>query len=267
MILQPDADAYLRSIARLVEHYDGRMPDAAVEAHRALVQQHQAVGHPGFFDQVRGPEHRHAAGVAQAAHGVEQVLARGRVQAHRGLVHQQHGRFVQQGAHQFHLAPRAAREAAHHGPGLIAQAHGRQPVGDALFGHRARQAVQVGVEQQVGHHREVHVERALLEHHAQRSERTAGVALHVVAHHHDRALVGAEQAGQQLQQGGLAGAVGPQQGQHFTGLQRHAHALECGFAVVGLVQVLRGQQAGFWHGCCVRGGRFNWRIGPAGSCV
>jgi phosphoglycerate dehydrogenase-like enzyme len=38
MILQPDAEGHLRSIARLVEHYDGRMPDATVEANLTDVE-------------------------------------------------------------------------------------------------------------------------------------------------------------------------------------------------------------------------------------
>ena len=102
----------------------------------------------------------------------------------------------------------------------------------------ARHAVQVGVEQQVGHHRQVQVERALLEHHAQPGQRAAGVAAHVVAQHLDAALVGREQAGEQLQQGGLARAVGAEQREHFAGLQAHTHALERGFAGVGLVQAM-----------------------------
>ncbi len=64
----------------------------------------------------------------------------------------------------------------------------------------ARNAVQPGVEHQVGGDRELEVERRLLEHDAEPRQRRHRVARHVVAHHLDAAGIGGEQAGEQLEQ-------------------------------------------------------------------
>ena len=62
-----------------------------------------------IIDQVRRPENATASRRHIGAQRSEQVAPRLWVEADAGLVHQQHGRSVQQRAHQFDLAPGAAR--------------------------------------------------------------------------------------------------------------------------------------------------------------
>ena len=83
---------------------------------------------------------------------------------------------------------------------------------------RARNAVQPGVEQEIGGDRQFEVERRLLEHDAEPRQRRHRIARHVVAHDLDAAGIGHEQAGEQLEQRRLAGAVGPEQRDELAGL-------------------------------------------------
>ena len=151
--------------------------------------------------------------------GRQQVLARLGVEAHGGFIHQQHRRVVQAGAHEFHLAAVAAGEFAHFPVQVGANAHALATGADALVRQPARQAVQVGLEQQVATDAEVEVERDLLEHDADMTQCSSGRAAQRMAGHLDLALVGGEQAGQHLEQRGLAGAVGAEQRNELAGAQ------------------------------------------------
>ena len=91
--------------------------------------------------------------------------------------------------------------------------------------HRARDAVQAGMKQEVGGDGELEVEGRLLEHDAEPRQRRHRIARHVVAHHLDAAGIGREQAGQQLEQRSLAGAVGAEQCDELAGLGFQAHAV------------------------------------------
>jgi len=67
------------------------------------------------------------------------------------------------------------------------------------------------MEQEVGSHRELEVEGGLLEYDAEPRQRRHRIARHVVTHDLDAAGIRHEQAGEQLEQRGLAGAVGAEQ--------------------------------------------------------
>ncbi len=109
--------------------------------------------------------------------------------------------------------------------------------GDALARQPPRQAVQVGMEAQVARHAQVQVERHLLEHHADVAQRAHGRAAQRVAGHLDLALVGGEQAGQHLEQRGLAGAVGPEQRDELPGRQRQRQTGQGRAVAVALIAV------------------------------
>ena len=98
--------------------------------------------------------------------------------------------------------------------------------------------MQVGVKTQVALDAEIHVQGALLEHHADVAQRGHRVVADRVAGDHRVASIGDEQAGEQLEQGGFAGAVGPQQGHEAAGLQRHGQSVERDPRAVALAQAL-----------------------------
>ena len=119
-------------------------------------------------------------------------LAARRIEADGRFVHQQHARFVQQRARQFDAAAIAAAQLR----GLVVRAFGkpepRQLLRDALLGDRARNAVQAGVKQQIGGHREFEIERRLLKDNAEHRQRGHRIAPHVVPHDPDAAGIGHE---------------------------------------------------------------------------
>ena len=201
--------------------------------------QHQhAVGGFGFFNQVAGPQHAAATLAHVVVQGTAQVAAALGVEADGGLVHQQQAGPVQQRAHQFDLAPVATRQLAHQAGQLGAKtggfAAGEQPLG----GHGARQAVQVGVEAQVAFDAQVEVERHRLEHHADVAQRSHRAAAQRVAIDPHLAFVGGEQAGEHLEQGRLAGAIGPQQRHERARLQRQRQPFEGRAVAVALRQAV-----------------------------
>ena len=72
-------------------------------------------------------------------------------------------------------------------------------------------AVQAGVEQEIAGHGELEIEGRLLKHDAEPRQRRHRVAPHVVAHDGDVAGIRDEQAGQELEQRRLAGAIGAEE--------------------------------------------------------
>jgi hypothetical protein len=173
----------------------------------------------------------------------QQVLARLRVEADRGLVHQEHRRPVQTRPHQLHLAAVATREFAHLAVEFAAQAQALAIGGHALLRERARQPVQVGLEEQVAPHAQVEIERDLLEHHADVAQRRGGGMAQRMAGHLDLALVGREEPGEHLEQGGLAGPVRAQQRDELPGAQIERQGLQGRPGAIAL-----GQASGFQQG-------------------
>ena len=82
--------------------------------------------------------------------------------------------------------------------------------------------MQVGMEFEVAPDRQIKVKRLLLEHHADTGQRFRRVAAQVDQVNGDVTLVGNEHARQQLEQGRLASAVGPQQGAELASHQLEA---------------------------------------------
>ena len=78
------------------------------------------------------------------------------------------------------------------------------------------------------------------------SSASAGTAIarHVVAHHLDAAGIGGEQAGQELEQRRLAGAVRPEQRDELAGLRRQADAIDRADRPVALDDIVEQQCSG-----------------------
>ena len=142
---------------------------------------------------------------------LEDVGARLDVEADGCLVEQQQARPMQQRAGDLEPPHLAAGEIAHLAAGAIGKPDPRQH----LIAARARlapaDAVQGCVIEQVLHHREVEVERARLEHHAQQPQRLARRASDVVTENADAAALNSEQPRDQREQRALAGAIETEQ--------------------------------------------------------
>ena len=133
---------------------------------------------------------------------------------------------MHQRAGQLDAAAVAARQFAHLAAGNIGQAEPRHDIGEARILRARRQAVQPAVKAQIGAHRDIDVERRLLEHDAKPGQRRHRVAADIVAVNVDGAAIGDEQAAQQLEQRGFAGAVLAEQRHEFAGRHLQADMVE-----------------------------------------
>ncbi|MNF89624.1 hypothetical protein D3C84_721560 [compost metagenome] len=133
---------------------------------------------------------------------------------------------MEQGAGDLNPAPVAAIEQAHLVAPARAQLLALQFAFDALGRQLSGQAVQGGVVAQVLFDAEVQVQGALLEHHAEAGEGGARLAAQAVAADADLALLQVIEAGEQGDQGRLAGTVGAEQGGEAARRQAEAHLLQ-----------------------------------------
>ena len=80
---------------------------------------------------------------------------------------------------------------------------------DALLRDGTGNSVQSGMEQEISGHCQFEVQRGLLKHDAELAPGRHRMMAHVVAHDLDAAGIGYEQAGEEPEQRGFAGAVRP----------------------------------------------------------
>ena len=106
--------------------------------------------------------------------------------------------------------------------------------------------VVVGMKQKVGGDGELEVERGLLKDDTESRQRRDRVARHVMAHHLDAPGIGREQAGEQLEQCRLAGAIGTEQGDEFSGPGLEAHAIDGANRPVALDDIVQQQSWSGW---------------------
>ena len=203
------------------------------------------VGH--LVAEMRRPQHGDGALRAHRQHQLDEIAAALRVEPDRRLVHQQQARLVQQRARKLDPAAVAAGELRGLVVGALGEAEPCQLLLDARLGDRARNAVQAGMEQKIGGDGELEVERRLLEDDAEPRQRRHRIARHVVAHHLDAAGIGGEQAGEQLEQRRLAGAIGAEQGDELAGMGGQADAVDGADRAIGLDDVVQQQgRCSFW---------------------
>ena len=160
---------------------------------------------------MRGPEHADALLGDQLPDVAEDVGAGLDVEPDGRLVEQQQPRPMQQRARDFQPPHLAAREIAHLAAGAVGKPDPRQHLAAAQARFAPGDAVQGGVIEQVLRHREVEIERARLEHHAQQPQRFARRTADVVAEDADAPGLNAEQPRDQREQRALAGAVEAEQ--------------------------------------------------------
>jgi hypothetical protein len=187
----------------------------------ARAQQHDPVAEARGEREVVQRHHHRAAGLRQAREVAEEGELVRRVEAGGRLVRQERGRLLGEAAGHQHARPFAARHLQHRPVGQVADVHGCQrrrygrAIGWALAG--AHRLVRQSAERHhpAGRQRPVH--EPLLR---QVGERTRALALGPFRHgppiDEDGPGGGGEQPAQDLDEGGLAGAVGADDGRHLA---------------------------------------------------
>ncbi len=133
---------------------------------------------------------------------------------------------MQQGARQFDAPPIATAQGAHGIVGAFGQLHPRQFGIDAPGREISIEAVQLRVKAQIGDHAQLGIHGRLLKDDAQLGERRHRIVPYVLTHDRDIAIIGHEQAGQELEERRFAGAIGPKQGHEFATGNGKAYAVE-----------------------------------------
>ena len=164
-----------------------------------------------LIEEMGRPQHGNAALADQRAHMTQDGGAGRDVQSDRRFVQHQDARPVQQCACDLDPAHLSARQPAHRLPGAVGQVDLLQRGKCALPRLAAADAVQRGVIEQVLHDRQVEIERARLEHHAQQAQCPARLARHTMTEHVDRSVSRVVEPRDQGEQRGLAGAVQTEQ--------------------------------------------------------
>ena len=120
----------------------------------------------------------------------------------------------------------ASRQRAHRIVAALAEPELADQRVDARHGESRGQVPQAGGEAEVLLHGEVAVERGVLEHEADGAPHGEVVLGHVVPHDPRRPPGRREQRGEQMDRGGLAGAVRPEQAEELAGSHVEIELLE-----------------------------------------
>ena len=124
-----------------------------------------------LIDQMGRPQHRDGFFAAKPPHMIDHRLAAFDIEAHRRLVEQKEPRPVHQRPGNFDPPALAAAELAHLVIGALDHPHASELGLDERLGVAPAEAVKGGVVVQVLDHREVEVQRRLLEHDADPGQR------------------------------------------------------------------------------------------------
>ena len=200
----------------------------------AIVDDADAVAALHLLDVVGGDDQRQLALAAQAVQILPQPVARLRVEAHRRLVEKQDARVMHQRARNFEPALHAGGKRADQPLAPLRELDQRQHVGDARPPRCGRDAVDEAVEVEVLIQGETVVEARLLKDDAEVAPPIERIFDHVDAADARGAAVGLENGAQDVQQRGLAGAIGAKQREQFARPYLKAHIVERQRAAVTL---------------------------------
>ncbi len=205
-----------------------RQRDGQLRAHppRIAGEDQDPVGHHHrLLDVVRHDEDRldrHAAAAPELEDLVAQAFAGQHVERGEGLVHQQHLGLHDQRARDADALAHAAGELARQRALEACEADHVDRLRGAAFALGLRDATRLQPQLDVLPHRQPREQGEGLEHHAD-AARGAVERLAAVPHF---TRIGLQQAGHQAQQGRLAGAGLPQQGDDFSFVQREVDVLQ-----------------------------------------
>ena len=209
--------------------------DPAVGTHPACMEHDDAIGQClGFFQVMRGQQDADAIG-DQTADRTPHLLPRRDIEAGGGLVEEQQLRPSAQRERELHAALLPARE-----PAVAPVEQAVEPGQRHAIGHAARLRIPAARQRQQFAHLQALGQLRLLQHHADLASR-----LQVgrrAAEQRGLAGVGGLQAQQDLDGGGLAGAVDPQQRGHPRRRQREIHAIECLYGAAATTHALQARE-------------------------
>ena len=222
-----------RPLGAHTQHLFAQLPHqragGALGQHPAPVQDGHLVGHPLRLLQVVGAEqHRQLPLPAQPAQHVPQGFAAVGVQLGGGLVQHQKLGASQKSPGQLQPPLHAAGVGGHLAAQVLLQPHGPGHLLHPLPPLAAAQPPQPGVKVQHGMPRQVQVQAQLLEGHPQSPAHLVRRAAHIKPQHLGPACRGQKKGGQDAQQGGLAGPVGPHHGKQAAPGHRQVHPRQRG---------------------------------------
>ncbi len=138
----------------------------------------------------------------------------------------------------------APRESAHPGGGVRTQTETRHQVGDPSMALGGGHAVQSAEEVQVLRRQQVGVQRAVLRAQTHPRTRRCPEPGERLAHQPNLARIGLQQLADDVQNGGLAAAIGAEQAHDFTACDLQAEAVQHLAAAEALVEAIDPKRRG-----------------------
>ena len=186
---------------------------------------------------MRADHGRHASLLLQRADDVADLLGVLRIEAGRRLVEQDHFGIAQEGLRDAHALLHAVRQRVDAAIAVFGQADLRERLVDFALGSLLVHAVEQTEEHELLEDRHVALERGVL-----RQDRHAPLQVRdvrdVAAEHGDRAFVRAQEPGDEREQRGLAGAVGPEQAEDRSARHVKRNAVERARRTKALAQIV-----------------------------
>ena len=192
----------------------------------------------GFVHVVRRDEHGQLALRLEPLEHFPHVHARHRIETGRRFVEKEDPRLVNQASRDFDAPPHAAREVLHLFVAPLRQLDRVEQFVDQPLPLFARDAVQLGVDDQVFFDAQFEIAGHRLRDDADRMAHAVGLLDHVEAVNHGRAGCRRQQRRQHADQRRLAGAVWSEQAEELAGLDAERDAFDGGEVAEFLDDVL-----------------------------
>jgi hypothetical protein len=165
---------------------------------------------------VRADQHRDPVVTMQVSDQRPQLVAHQWVEPDGRLVEHQDAWPGEESTGNLQAAPHAAAVAGHRVTGTLGQAHDIKQLGDPGSPFALGHPPQPSVQPQVRPSRQVHVERAGLEHHPHQPAHLQGVRAHLTAGDNHPSRRGRDGSAEHPERRALARPVGPEQTKHLT---------------------------------------------------
>ncbi len=199
----------------------------AVGDHSAVVDHRDPVGQAIGLVEVLGGQQHGGAVVDQVLDRLPQAEAAARVEAGGRLVEEDHRRLGDQRRGEVEPATHAAGVGAWpSGLGSVAEVEALEQLGGSLLRRGAAHPVEAADHGQVLGPGQVLVDRGVLAGEADVLAQLVALLQDVHSGYGRAAGVGLQERGQDPDRGGLAGAVGPEQAEHGSGLDFKVHSVE-----------------------------------------
>jgi hypothetical protein len=232
---------------RLVAEFGREVAGRAEGDEAAAVEDRDAVAALGLFHQVRRHDDGRAFVAAEAGEGGPELAAGRRVETGGRLVEQEERRTVEQAAREVGAAGETAGERLHAVAVAVAQPEDVEQDVDPFVQCAAAEPDEHAVEAEVLAHRQLGIERGLLENDAEAAADGGGIDRGPVPEHLGRAGGRRHQRRHDPEQRRLAAAVGTEQAEEFAGLHFERESVEGAVVTVRVREVADGE-SGRRHG-------------------